>query len=93
MDTRIRAGIGIWGPGIRYPVHRHDAEEIYAPLAGSAMFRIGDSEPLRRGRDDVVLVPSGQDHGFDTTDETLVVFYLWQGGDLRQQSTFESRDG
>ena len=36
VSTRVRAGIGVWGPNIVYPPHRHRAEEIYVVLAGSA---------------------------------------------------------
>ena len=88
VSLRIRAGIGVWGPGIHYPRHHHRAEEIYLVLAGSAQFSIGDMPPSRRTIGDVVFVPSDTAHGFDTSDELLVVFYLWQAGDLRQQSTF-----
>ncbi len=88
VSERIRAGIGVWGPGIHYPRHHHRAEEIYLLLAGSAHFAIDDMPPSRRTTGDVVFVPPDTPHGFDTTDELLVVFYLWQAGDLRQQSTF-----
>lgn len=84
----IRAGIGIWGPGIDYPRHHHVAEEIYALLSGSAEFSLGESPPATRRAGDVVYVDSGRPHGFRTTDEILVVYYLWQAGDLRQTSTF-----
>lgn len=88
VSERIRAGIGIWGPGIDYPRHRHGAEEIYALLAGSAEFRLGDSAPRTRRADEVVYVAAEIPHGFRTTDESLVVYYLWQAGDLRQTSIF-----
>lgn len=89
VSERIRAGIGIWGPGIDYPLHHHQAEEIYIPLAGSAEFVLGDGEPQTRRGGDVVYVETELPHGFRTTDRCLVVYYLWQAGDLRQTSTFE----
>ena len=41
LSTRIRAGIASYGPHLNYPLHRHQAEEIYAILAGSAFFSRG----------------------------------------------------
>ena len=89
VSERIRAGIGLWGPGIDYPVHHHQAEEVYVPLAGAAEFVLGDDEPRVRQGGDVVYVPSQLPHGFRTGDRCLAVYYLWQAGDLRQRSTFE----
>ncbi len=40
VSNSIRCGIGVWGPGIDYPVHSHDAEEIYIILSGSARFTL-----------------------------------------------------
>lgn len=88
VSERIRAGIGIWGPEIVYPRHQHQAEEVYIVLAGSAEFKIGEAEESRRSTGDVVYVESNTPHGFRTTDQSLVVYYLWQAGDLRQISNF-----
>lgn len=88
VSERIRAGIGIWGPAIDYPVHHHQAEEIYIPLSGTAEFRLGDRAPVTRRTGDVIYVESELPHGFRTTDRCLAVYYLWQAGDLRQTSTF-----
>jgi len=57
-------------------------------LAGSADFKIGEAEKARYETGDVVSVESNTWHGFRTTDQTLVVYYLWQAGDLRQISNF-----
>jgi len=88
VSERIRAGIGIWGPNIVYPVHKHQAEEVYIVLTGSAEFTVGAAEEIRHNAGDVVFVESGTPHGFRTTGQGLVVYYLWQAGDLRQQSQF-----
>lgn len=89
VSARIRAGIGVYGPGIEYPIHRHHPEEIYIVLAGTADFMIGAAEGLRKTPGDVVYMKSNTPHGFRTGDEAFVVYYLWQGGDLRQISSFE----
>ena len=88
VSDRIRSGIGIWGPGILYPRHQHQAEEIYVVLAGAAEFKIGADDETRRIAGNVVYVQSNTPHGFRTTDQSLVVYYLWQAGDLRQTSSF-----
>ncbi len=91
VSQRVRAGVGVWGPHIRYPRHRHKAEEAYVLLAGSAEFLLGEAEGVE-GRHstagDVVFVPSLQWHGFLTHALPLVVLYIWQGGDLRERSAF-----
>ena len=88
VSDRIRAGIGIYGPDIAYPKHQHQAEEIYIVLAGGAEFKIGEADEARYETGDVVSVESNTWHGFRTCDQTLVIYYLWQAGDLRQISSF-----
>ena len=88
LSERVRAGIGIWGSAIEYPRHHHAAEEIYAIVCGTARFSIGDSTPVTRRTGDVVYVACEIPHGFCTTQDILVVYCLWQAGDLRQTSNF-----
>jgi len=88
VSERVRAGVGVYGQGIDYPPHRHKAEEIYIILAGSADFKLGNGDPVRREAGDLVHVPSYLVHGYRMTDEPLIVFYLWKDGDLREKSTF-----
>lgn len=90
VSARVRAGIGVFGKGINYPPHRHQAEEIYVVLAGSADFRFGDTAPAKYSVGNLIHVPPQMIHGFTTGKEPLVVFYLWKGGDLREKSTFVS---
>jgi len=88
VSERIRAGIAVWGPDINYPRHQHQAEEVYVVLTGSAEFTVGSAAESRHSAGDVVYVESNTPHGFRTTGQNLVVYYLWQAGDLRQQSRF-----
>jgi mannose-6-phosphate isomerase-like protein (cupin superfamily) len=89
LSDQVRCGVGVWGPHINYPAHRHEAEEIYVVLAGSARFQLGEKQVSVASVDDVVFVPSNEVHSLRTTDEALVVLYFWQGGALRQKSVFE----
>jgi len=88
VSNRIRAGIAVWGSDIDYPQHRHQAQEAYILLSGSAQFEFAECPPQTRRAGDVVFVGSNRPHGFRTRAEYLVVCYLWQGGDLRQTSRF-----
>jgi len=88
VSDRIRAGIGIYGLNIDYPRHQHQAEEVYIVLAGSAEFKVGDSAEVTSRAGDVIFVASNTPHGFRTCDQGLVIYYLWQAGDLRQISDF-----
>lgn len=88
VSERVRAGIGVWGPGIDYPVHRHEPEEAYVIAAGSATFTVGDAAPSVCHAGETVHVPSLTPHGFATTDQPVVVLYYWRGGDLRRTSSF-----
>ena len=90
VSDRIRCGVGIYGANITYPMHWHLAEEIYIPLSGGARYTIGDKPETRHGPGEVVFVKSNTPHEFSTDDEALVVFYLWQAGDLRQVSEFSN---
>lgn len=91
LSTRVRSGIGVWGPDIIYPPHRHQAEEVYVVLAGEAEFVLAqgnDQSRTTRSAGEVIHVPSLRTHGFRTRDKPLVVFYIWQDGELRQTSSF-----
>jgi len=88
VSDRIRAGLAVWGPHIDYPQHRHQAQEAYILLSGSAQFEFAQLPPQIRRAGDVVFVRSNLVHGFRTADQSLVLCYLWQGGDLRQTSRF-----
>ena len=88
VSTRVRSGIGVFGPNVNYPMHYHGAEEAYCLLSGSADFRFdeGTVEPKQVG--DAVHMRSMRKHGFRALDKPLVIFYIWRSGDLREKSTF-----
>lgn len=88
ISNNLRTGIGVWGPNIVYPIHQHQAEEIYIVLAGGAAFCVGDNAAKRYGPGELIHVASMTPHGFHTEQELLVVLYLWRAGDLREKSTF-----
>ena len=89
VSERIRAGVGIYGANTIYPRHQHQAEEIYILLSGSATYKISDNEEVIHRPGDVIFIESNTPHGFRNGDEALIVYYLWQAGDLRQISNFD----
>jgi len=88
VSERVRCGIGVWGPRVHYPTHYHGAEEVYVLLSGAANFRFDDGPIETRTVGDTVYVPSMRKHGFDSLEAPLVIFYIWQAGDLREKSKF-----
>lgn len=47
-STRLACGILMLAPETCYPLHCHEAEEIYLPLSGAALWRRGDGGWVRR---------------------------------------------
>lgn len=88
VSNKVRAGIAVYGPWIDYPFHRHQAEEIYVVLAGSAQFRIAGAEPVTRRAGEVIYHGPMVSHGLHTRETPLIIFYVWQGGDLREKPSF-----
>jgi mannose-6-phosphate isomerase-like protein (cupin superfamily) len=88
VSTRVRAGIGVWGPGIDYPPHRHQPEEVYLVLGGSADFYLEGRAPRLCRAGAAIHVTPMLTHGFRTLSEPLAVFYIWRAGDLRERSNF-----
>lgn len=89
VSKRVRSGVCVWGPSIHYPTHRHQAEEVYVPLAGGAEFTLEGAPTRRYGVGDVVHLAPMRRHGFATRAAPLVVFYIWRAGDLREVSRFD----
>lgn len=88
VSTRVRSGVGVFGPNVNYPMHYHGAEEVYCLLSGRADFRFDEGTVERHGVGDAVYMRSMRKHGFRSLDAPLVIFYTWQAGDLREKSTF-----
>ena len=88
LNDRVRAGVAVYGPEINYPLHYHAAEELYVVLAGSAIFCLENLSPKKRGPGEVIYHPSNVGHGLYTGQDTLVILYLWHGGDNREKPSF-----
>ena len=85
-STQVAVGFLLLGPGITYPPHAHEAEELYLPLSGTALWQQGagafapvpPGTPIRHA----TWVP----HAMQTGDQPLLAAYVWRGGDLAAKS-------
>ena len=81
-SARLSGGLLLLGPETHYPGHRHPAEEIYLPLAGTAEWQRGREPWTARPPGSAVLHESGVIHAMRTAREPLLALYLWRGEGL-----------
>ncbi len=81
-------GILMFGPSLNYPSHRHEAEEVYLPLAGTSLWQRadGDFAPLRPGA--VIHHPPQTPHAMRTLSGPMMALYLWRGSELGGKAAF-----
>jgi dimethylpropiothetin dethiomethylase len=79
IDQRFKFGVYLQTPGTFYPAHRHEAEELYFLLSGSALWQRDDAdfEPVTSGA--LIHHASYQPHAMWTHDEPLLALWAWTG--------------
>ena len=75
----VRVGIGVWGPHLEYPLHEHEAEEIYHVLAGTPAFGTEDGTWTDSIPGDAVHNPPWRRHAQRFGAEPTVLLYCWTG--------------
>jgi hypothetical protein len=85
----IACGFLILGPGIEYPRHSHEAEEIYVPLTGKTLWQQGHQDWCYGAAGLPIYHASGVPHAMRTESLPLLALYLWRGGNLVQKSRIE----
>ena len=85
-STAIACGVMLLGPEIDYPPHAHEAEELYLPLAGTALWLRGDEPWRSRPPGEPIHHPSWMPHAMRTAAEPLLALYVWRGGALTAKS-------
>lgn len=82
----LACGVLLLGPGVIYPAHAHQAEEIYMPLSGVAEWQQGSGEfaPVTPGA--VIHHAPWVPHAIRCGSDPLLALYLWRGGDLAAKS-------
>jgi hypothetical protein len=89
MSDRVACGVLVLGPDIEYPAHSHEAEELYLPLAGHALWRAGLSDWRLREPGTWIHHPSWTIHAMRSGAEPLLAAYVWRAGDLSAKSRIE----
>jgi hypothetical protein len=90
-SERIACGFLILGPSTHYPRHRHEAEEIYLPLSGTAAWQQGDAVWRERAPGTLIHHASDEPHAMRTGGSPLLALYLWRSDDLGQKAQLEGR--
>lgn len=89
-NGRVAGGFLLLGPGVTYPDHHHEAEEIYVPLTGGSRWKMAGGEFRQRRAGEVIHHASNVSHAMRTDDEPLLALYLWRGGPLAQRSIIDA---
>jgi quercetin dioxygenase-like cupin family protein len=87
---RIACGLLILGPSTHYPRHRHEAEEIYLPLSGTAEWQQGDAPWRKRSPGTVIHHARHEPHAMRTGAAPLLAVYLWRSADLEQKARLDT---
>ncbi len=76
------AFVAYWGPGLRYPWHRHAAEEVYAVIDGGCVFE-AEGRPARAvTAGDTSHHAPWQAHALRTVDQPVLTLALHAGEGL-----------
>lgn len=75
----LTVGLLLLGPGLRYPAHRHPAEELYIPLTGEGEWQKGEASWRREPAGGVIHHPADLPHATRAGDGPLLAVYLWRG--------------
>ncbi|MCW6511676.1 dimethylsulfonioproprionate lyase family protein [Lichenifustis flavocetrariae] len=90
-SKRMTCGFLLLGPDLHYPPHAHEAEELYLPLAGTALWQRGNGAPSLVPPGTPIYHESWLPHAMWTRTEPLVALYCWRGGTLGAKPQIMSR--
>lgn len=86
----IACGVLVLGPSTHYPRHRHEAEEIYLPLCGTAAWQQGSAAWRHQTPGTLIHHAGGEPHAMRTGAEPLLALYLWRGAGLTHKAQLDS---
>ena len=78
----LACGCLLLGPETLYPPHRHEAEEIYVPLSGTAAWQRSSLDWQQRQPGAVIHHAPFEAHAMRTGAMPLLALYLWRGPNL-----------
>jgi Dimethlysulfonioproprionate lyase len=87
---RIACGLLLLGPFTHYPRHRHEAEEIYLPLRGTAAWQQGDEVWRDRTPGTLIHHAGDEPHAMRTGDSPMLALYLWRGSGLAHKARLDA---
>ncbi|MDB6086320.1 MAG: hypothetical protein JWN43_4201 [Gammaproteobacteria bacterium] len=90
-SAHLACGVLLLGPHLFYPPHRHEADEIYVPLSGTAEWKGGDDEWREREPGSVIHHARYQPHAMRTGRAPMLALYLWRSDNLAQKSRLDSQ--
>jgi quercetin dioxygenase-like cupin family protein len=91
-SERLACGIMLLGPRVTYPLHRHEAEEMYVPLSGTADWKLGAHPWEAQAPGSVIHHPSNESHAMRTGEAALLALYLWRSDNLAQKSQLDAAE-
>ena len=91
-SERIACGFLLLGPSTHYPRHRHEAEEIYVPLRGTAAWQQGDAVWRDRPPGTAIHHASNEPHAMRTGQSALFALYLWRSANLAQKARLDGAE-
>jgi hypothetical protein len=89
ISERIACGFLLLGPSTHYPRHRHEAEEIYLPICGTAAWQQGDAVWRERAPGAVIHHACDEPHAMRTGADPLLALYVWRSKDLTQKARLD----
>lgn len=76
----VFTGFFLIQPGVHYPLHDHEADELYFVISGSIDIQNGfAAAPRHITAGNYSVTPSGVPHGLTTHDEPALMIYVWTG--------------
>jgi quercetin dioxygenase-like cupin family protein len=92
-SERIACGFLVLGPSTHYPRHRHEAEELYVPLSGTAGWQQGDAPWRERSPGTSIHHARDEPHAMRTGAGPLLALYVWRSADLQQKARLDAAAG
>jgi hypothetical protein len=90
-SDHLACGVLLLGPRVTYPPHRHEAEEIYLPLAGTAAWMQGRAAWDSKPPGTLIHHARHEPHAMRTGDSPLLALYLWRSDDLAQKAALDCK--
>jgi len=89
-SERLACGFLMLGPSTLYPRHRHEAEEIYVPLSGTADWQQGDAVWRERTPGTPIHHARDEPHAMRTGASPLLALYVWRSANLAQSARLDT---